>query len=88
VSRLEDNARQAKELAKAMKTASHNLIAGRLDGAAQGGFLHAIHLVAPVPPAVDGALPHAKRQAFGKVLFTLARLAPAMLWLGNYGWNR
>jgi hypothetical protein len=75
-----------------MKTASHNLIAGRLDGRAPGGLLHAIHLVRPVPHAVVEAdpqtHPHAKRQAFGKVLFTLARLAPAMLWLGNYGWNR
>jgi hypothetical protein len=71
-----------------MKTASHHLSAGRLDGAAPGGFLHAIHLVAPAPRNAGEAHPHAKRQALSKALFTLARLAPAMLWLGNYGWNR
>jgi hypothetical protein len=71
-----------------MNTASHNLVAGRLDGAAPGGFFHAIHLARPMPLVVDEAHPHAKRQALSKVLFTLARLAPAMLWLGNYGWNR
>jgi hypothetical protein len=71
-----------------MKTASRNLIAGRVNGAAQGGPMLAIHLVNPMPEVADAALASAGRKALSEALFTLARLAPAMLWLGNYGWNR
>ncbi len=71
-----------------MKTASHSLVAGRLDGALFGVFSRGSHPVHPTPLETSEAHPHLRRLALGKALFTLARLAPAMLWLGNYGLNR
>lgn len=86
--RLEDNARHGKEHGIPMKTASQPLIAGRMDGAHLGVFSRVIHPVLHMPLAAGEARPRAKRQVLSHLLFTLARLAPAMLWLGNYGWNR
>lgn len=69
-----------------MRPASQHAYAGGFEGHFPHVFSHAADTRAHA--AAPAVRPHAKNPLWGDLLFAAMRLAPAMVWFGNFGWNR